>query len=214
MKKISLTESQLTNIIQKVVTKKLSNLNEGSADINQDGVISPEELYEHFDLDGDGVVTMADYAAHVDFHCENPELLQKERETEDYISKMEQDREPFVAFFGVDGMAPMMEQEEDDYDEEDMDEEPNKYPVEDAMFDLDDSDVADIMSTDGPTRRFRGSIYIDELIPETDDVNYDRKLAIKVLENYAKKLPTREYYIGGVGFKQRSLIEPYDNMDF
>jgi len=214
MKKISLTESQLTNIIQKVVTKKLSNLNEGSADINQDGVISPEELYEHFDLDGDGVVTMADYAAHVDFHCENPELLQKERETEDYISKMEQDREPFVAFFGVDGMAPMMEQEEDDYEEEDMDEEPNKYPVEDAMFDLDDSDVADIMSTDGPTRRFRGSIYIDELIPETDDVEYDRKLAIKVLENYAKKLPTREYYIGGAGFKQRSLIEPYDNMDF
>jgi hypothetical protein len=214
MKKISLTESQLTNIIQKVVTKKLSKLNEDSADINQDGVISPEELYEHFDLDGDGVVTMADYAAHVDFHCENPELLQKERETEDYISKMEQDREPFVAFFGVDGMAPMMEQEEDDYEEEDMDEEPNKYPVEDAMFDLDDSDVADIMSTDGPTRRFRGSIYIDELIPETDDVEYDRKLAIKVLENYAKKLPTREYYIGGAGFKQRSLIEPYDNMDF
>ena len=215
MKKISLTESQLTNIIQKVVTKKLSKLNEDSADINQDGVISPEELYEHFDLDGDGVVTMADYAAHVDFHCENPELLQKERETEDYISKMEQDREPFVAFFGVDGMAPMMEQEEDDYEEEeDMDEQPGKYPVEDAMFDLDDSDVADIMSTDGPTRRFRGSIYIDELIPETDDVEYDRKLAIKVLENYAKKLPTREYYIGGAGFKQRSLIEPYDNMDF
>jgi hypothetical protein len=214
MKKISLTESQLTNIIQKVVTKKLSKLNEDSADINQDGVISPEELYEHFDLDGDGVVTMADYAAHVDFHCENPELLQKERETEDYISKMEQDREPFVAFFGVDGMAPMMEQEEDDYEEEDMDEQPGKYPVEDAMFDLDDSDVADIMSTDGPTRRFRGSIYIDELIPETDDVEYDRKLAIKVLENYAKKLPTHEYYIGGAGFKQRSLIEPYDNMDF
>lgn len=26
--------------------------------------------------------------------------------------------------------------------------------------------------------------------------------------------PTREYYIGGAGFKQRSLIEPYDNMDF
>ena len=97
---------------------------------------------------------------------------------------------------------------------EDMDEEPNKYPVDDVMFDLDDSDVADIMSTDGRTRRFRGSIYIDEIIPETDDVEYDRKLAIKVLENYAKKLPTREYYIGGAGFKQRSLIEPYDSMDF
>ena len=209
MKKISLTESQLTKIIEKVVKQKLSRINEESADMNQDGVISPEELYQHFDLDGDGVVTMADYASHIDFHCENPELLQKERESEEYISKMDQDREPFIAFFNVDDMQPMMEQED-----EDMDEQPGKYPVEDPMFDLDDSDVAEIMSADGPMRRFRGSIYIDEMIPETDDVEYDRKLAMKVLENYAKKLPTGESYIGGVGFKQRSMIEPYDNMDF
>ena len=209
MKKISLTESQLTELIEKVVKQKLDQINEDSADINQDGIISPEELYQHFDLDGDGVVTMADYAAHVDFHCENPELLQPSRESDEYVMKMDQDREPFMAFFNVEDMAPMMEQEE-----EDMDEQPGKYPVEDPMFDLDDSDVADIMSTDGPMRRFRGSIYIDEMIPETDDVEYDRKLAMKVLENYAKKLPTGESYVGGVGFKQRSLIEPYDNMDF
>ena len=209
MKKISLTESQLTELIEKVVKQKLGQINEDSADINQDGIISPEELYQHFDLDGDGVVTMADYAAHVDFHCENPELLQPSRESDEYVMKMDQDREPFMAFFNVEDMEPMMEQEE-----EDMDEQPGKYPVEDPMFDLDDSDVADIMSTDGPMRRFRGSIYIDEMIPETDDVEYDRKLAMKVLENYAKKLPTGESYVGGVGFKQRSLIEPYDNMDF
>jgi len=209
MKKISLTESQLTDLIQKVVKQKLGQINEGSADINQDGIISPEELYQHFDLDGDGVVTMADYAAHVDFHCENPELLQPSRESDEYVMKMDQDREPFMAFFNVDDIAPMMEQEE-----EDMDEQPGKYPVEDVMFDLDDSDVADIMSADGPMRRFRGSIYVDGMIPETDDVEYDRKLAIKVLENYAKKLPTAEVYVGGAGFKQKSLIEPYDNMDF
>ena len=209
MKKISLTESQLTDLIQKVVTQKLGQINEDSADINQDGIISPEELYQHFDLDGDGVVTMADYAAHVDFHCENPELLQPSRESDEYVMKMDQDREPFMAFFNVEDMVPMMEQEE-----EDMDEQPGKYPVEDPMFDLDDSDVADIMSTDGPMRRFRGSIYIDGMIPDTDDTEYDRKLAMKVLENYAKKLPTGEFYVGGVGFKQRSLTEPYDNMDF
>jgi len=209
MKKISLTESQLTELIEKVVKQKLGQINEDSADINQDGIISPEELYQHFDLDGDGVVTMADYAAHVDFHCENPELLQPSRESDEYIMKMDQDREPFMAFFNVDDMTPMMEQEE-----EDMDEQPGKYPVEDPMFDLDDSDVADIMSADGPMRRFRGSIYIDGMIPETDDTEYDRKLAMKVLENYAKKLPTGEFYVGGVGFKQRSLTEPYDNMDF
>jgi len=209
MKKISLTESQLTELIEKVVKQKLGQINEDSADINQDGIISPEELYQHFDLDGDGVVTMADYAAHVDFHCENPELLQPSRESDEYVMKMDQDREPFMAFFNVEDMVPMMEQEE-----EDMDEQPGKYPVEDPMFDLDDSDVADIMSTDGPMRRFRGSIYIDGMIPDTDDTEYDRKLAMKVLENYAKKLPTGEFYVGGVGFKQRSLTEPYDNMDF
>jgi hypothetical protein len=209
MKKISLTESQLTELIEKVVKQKLGQINEDSADINQDGIISPEELYQHFDLDGDGVVTMADYAAHVDFHCENPELLQPSRESDEYVMKMDQDREPFMAFFNVEDIEPMMEQEE-----EDMDEQPGKYPVEDPMFDLDDSDVADIMSADGPMRRFRGSIYIDGMIPDTDDVEYDRKLAMKVLENYAKKLPTGESYVGGVGFKQRSLIEPYDNMDF
>jgi len=209
MKKISLTESQLTELIEKVVKQKLGQINEDSADINQDGIISPEELYQHFDLDGDGVVTMADYAAHVDFHCENPELLQPSRESDEYVMKMDQDREPFMAFFNVEDMVPMMEQEE-----EDMDEQPGKYPVEDPMFDLDDSDVADIMSTDGPMRRFRGSIYIDGMIPDTDDTEYDRKLAMKVLENYAKKLPTGESYVGGVGFKQKSLIEPYDNMDF
>jgi len=209
MKKISLTESQLTELIEKVVKQKLGQINEDSADINQDGIISPEELYQHFDLDGDGVVTMADYAAHVDFHCENPELLQPSRESDEYVMKMDQDREPFVAFFNAEDMTPMMEQEE-----EDMDEQPGKYPVEDPMFDLDDSDVADIMSADGPMRRFRGSIYIDGMIPDTDDTEYDRKLAMKVLENYAKKLPTGEFYVGGVGFKQRSLTEPYDNMDF
>ena len=209
MKKITLTEEELLSLVKSIVEQKLGQINEDSADINQDGIISPEELYQHFDLDGDGVVTMADYAAHVDFHCENPELLQPSRESDEYVMKMDQDREPFMAFFNVEDMSPIMEQEE-----EDMDEQPNKYPVEDPMFDLDDSDIADIMSADGPMRRFRGSIYIDEMIPETDDVEYDRKLAMKVLENYAKKLPTGESYVGGVGFKQKSLIEPYDNMDF
>lgn len=81
-------------------------------------------------------------------------------------------------------------------------------------FELDDSDIDEIYDNKGPNRRFRGSIYIDGIVPETDDKEYDRKLALKILENFASKLPTKEYYIGGVGFKQRSLTEPYDNMDF
>jgi hypothetical protein len=184
----------------------VENLAEGSADENNDGVISPDELYRHFDLDGDGVVTMADYAAHVDFHCENPDLLQGARESEEYISKMEQDRGPFVQFFSPSEV--MMEQEEG---EEEM---VNKYPVKDFDFELTDSDMMDIYDHKGPTRRFRGSIYIDDLVPETDDREYDREVAKKMMEFYRKQIKNQESYVGGVGFKQRSLMEPYDNMDF
>ena len=184
----------------------VENLAEGSADENNDGVISPDELYRHFDLDGDGVVTMADYAAHVDFHCENPDLLQGARESEEYVSKMEQDRGPFVQFFSPSEV--MMEQEEG---EEEM---VNKYPVKDFDFELSDSDMMDIYDHKGPTRRFRGSIYIDDLVPETDDREYDREVAKKMMEFYRKQIKNQESYVGGVGFKQRSLMEPYDNMDF
>lgn len=180
-------------------------MSEGSADENNDGIISPEELYKHFDLDNDGVVTMADYAAHVDFHCENPDLLQPSRESDEYISKMEQDRQPFVNFFNMSDMV--MEQEEDE-------EEVIKYPVDDFNFELSDSDIEDIYNHRGPVRRFRGSIYIDGLVPETDDKEYDREVAKRMMEHYRKQIRNQESYVGGVGFKQRSLIEPYDNMDF
>jgi len=194
-------------MIKNVDTKMdIEDLNEGSADENHDGVISPDELHKHFDLDGDGVVTMADYAAHVDFHCENPDLLQDARESEEYISKMEQDRGPFVQFFSPSEV--MMEQEED---EEEM---VNKYPVKDFDFELTDSDMMDIYDHKGPTRRFRGSIYIDDLVPETDDREYDREVAKKMMDFYRKQIKNQESYVGGVGFKQRSLMEPYDNMDF
>jgi hypothetical protein len=96
-------------------------------------------------------------------------------------------------------------------------EQKNKELVQNEIsndFELNDSDIDEIYDNKGPNRRFRGSIYIDGIVPETDDKEYDRKLAIKILENFASKLPTKEYYIGGVGFKQRSLTEPYDNMDF
>jgi hypothetical protein len=96
-------------------------------------------------------------------------------------------------------------------------EQKNKELVQNEIsndFELNDSDIDEIYDNKGSNRRFRGSIYIDGIVPETDDKEYDRKLAIKILENFASKLPTKEYYIGGVGFKQRSLTEPYDNMDF
>ena len=47
-------------------------------DPSGDGMLTPEELYNHFDLDGDGVVTVDDYISHVKWHCEHPDAFEKE----------------------------------------------------------------------------------------------------------------------------------------
>ena len=39
------------------------------------GAWSPDELYQHFDVDQDGEVSMGDYADHVSYHEENPDIL-------------------------------------------------------------------------------------------------------------------------------------------
>lgn len=57
---------------------------DGGPMLQPDGSISPEELYHHFDVDGDGRVDMKDYAEHVDYHCEHPELLEDYLELKDY----------------------------------------------------------------------------------------------------------------------------------
>lgn len=201
-------------ISKEIEDEPLESITEDSADENGDGIISPDELYRHFDLDGDGVVTMADYATHVDFHCENPDLLQGARESEEYLEKMGDDRKEFVNFFdsldgGISFHNNIVSEQLDDDDEEII-----KYPIDDFNFELDDSDIMDIYSHKGPVRKFRGSIYIDDFVPETDDKEYDRAVAKKMMEFYRKQIKNQESYVGGVGFKQRSLLDPYDNMDF
>jgi hypothetical protein len=46
--------------------------------------ISKDELHEHFDLDKDGKVTLDEYSDHIDYHCENPDLLEEKLEEQDY----------------------------------------------------------------------------------------------------------------------------------
>ena len=48
---------------------------DGSPDVNQDGILSPAELHQHLDIQKRGVVDMGDYAAHVMFHAHHPEYL-------------------------------------------------------------------------------------------------------------------------------------------
>lgn len=48
---------------------------DGPEDLDDDGELSACELKHHFDLNGDGVVTPDEYAAHVKWHCRHPEVL-------------------------------------------------------------------------------------------------------------------------------------------
>ena len=107
------------------------------------------------------------------------------------------------------------EEDYDLYDDEEEEDDPNTvatFPVDDPYFELSDSDMVDIDTYNGPKRRFRGSIYIDAMVPETDDVEYDRKVAKEMLDYYRKKLKV-ESYVGGVGFRTANRLDPFD-MDF
>lgn len=44
-------------------------------DPDGDGIISKEDLYNHFDLNNDGQVTTDEYKRHIEFHCKHPESL-------------------------------------------------------------------------------------------------------------------------------------------
>ena len=112
---------------------------------------------------------------------------------------------------------PMMEAIEDDNDFEDFgdDEEDTDYVMEkvkevvDGDGEFDESDIDDIFSYDGNIRQFRGSIYIDGVVPETEDKEFDRKAALKVMEFFANKTNANQY-VGGVGFKRRDITNPFD----
>lgn len=56
--------------------KLLENLNTDSKEQNgENHIFTKDELYKHFDINGDGVVDMQDYASHIAFHQARPELL-------------------------------------------------------------------------------------------------------------------------------------------
>ena len=50
----------------------------------------------------------------------------------------------------------------------------------------------------GEGRRFRASIYVDVFVPETDDLEHDRELAKKEVEEIQENIPNS--YIGGIGY--------------
>jgi hypothetical protein len=203
-KRIILSESDLAKIIQKTITKKL---NEGNFSVEPEVSIIPREKQV--------AKVFGKYSGYLPddllrYIRKNPSLI-VQRLLDIYGDSLIRYVENAVKNKNRQTISKEMNEQselESDFEEE------IKYPVDNFDFKLDDSDIDEIYDDKKPKRRFRGSIYVDGIVPETDDKEYDRKLAIKILENFADKLPTKEYYIGGVGFKQRSFTEPYDNMDF
>ena len=66
----------------------IKNEGKGAADSNNDGKITPSELYYHFDLDGDGEVTPDEYEEHIRFHMENPDILNLGPEEVHYMREL------------------------------------------------------------------------------------------------------------------------------
>ena len=63
-------------------------------------------------------------------------------------------------------------------------------------IELEDSDIDELFSfNEGTRRRFTGLIYYDALIPMTDDIEYDKKIAMGILENERKKMMNGETYL-------------------
>jgi len=116
-----------------------------------------------------------------------------------------------------DSSEPMMEQDmDDDYDDEEEEQDPLMETLKDVVNndgEFSESDIDDINNYGGSKRSFRGSIYLDGMVPETDDKEFDRKVAIKIMEFFASGLNINRY-VGGVGFKQRSITDPFDNENF
>lgn len=115
------------------------------------------------------------------------------------------------------GLALMDEQY--DFDDEDDDYDPRNELIKklksiiDNNEDLDETDIDEIYQDGKPFRRGRGSIYVDIMVPETDDREFDREVAIKMMKYYSNQVKD-ENYVGGVGFKTGNLLNPYDTENF
>jgi len=85
----------------------------------------------------------------------------------------------------------------------------NLKQIIDSDGEFDEIIIDDIESDGKPHRRARGSIYVDLFVPETEDKEFDRKVAMKMMEYFANQIKENNY-IGGVAFKTGDLTNPFD----
>ena len=209
---IKLTRNDLVEQIKKSITK---NLNESDYSTDVDRPTQPRE-FQLKDIFG------PKYSKYIPIDVirnmrKNPaDLFQRLYDVygEKAFDYLEMARDKFgSASTEMDTEEPMMESVEDDNDFDDEGE--TDYVMEkvkevvDSDGEFDESDIDDIFSYEGDIRQFRGSIYIDGVVPETEDKEFDRKAAMKVMEFFANKTNANQY-VGGVGFKRRDITNPFD----
>lgn len=68
------------NLYELPVDAPIDGQSHDDLDPDRDGIVSQEDLYNHFDLDNDGTVTTDEYVDHVQYHAENPETLEHYRD--------------------------------------------------------------------------------------------------------------------------------------
>lgn len=210
---IKLTRQELVEQIRKSITK---NLNESDYSTDIERGTQPRE-FEVKGIFGDK------YSRYIPndvlrYMRKNPALIFQRlfdiygEEAFKYLQKAKDKKGGFPSEMD----EPMMEAvEDDDFEDFDDDEEETDYVMEkikevvDGDGEFDESDIDDIFSYEGDIRQFRGSIYIDGVVPETDDKEFDRKAAMKIMEFFAEKTNANRY-VGGVGFKRRDITKPYD----
>ena len=64
------------NHIEKDSCEQEHDHSDHDLDPDGDGIVSPDDLYSHFDLNKDGQVTTDEYKRHIEFHCKHPESLE------------------------------------------------------------------------------------------------------------------------------------------
>jgi hypothetical protein len=207
-KRVSITRDQLVEHIRKSISK---NLMEGDYSTDVDRPTQPREKQ----IKSSFGPTYSNYLPNdvIRYMRKNPtEFFKKLFKIygEDAYMYLDKAKEQMG-----DSSEPMMEQDMDD-DEEEEEQDPLMEILKDVVNndgEFSESDIDDIDDYSGSKRSFRGSIYLDGMVPETDDKEFDRKVAIKIMEFFASGLNINRY-VGGVGFKQRSMTNPFDNENF
>ena len=70
------SEEECYDHLEMKKTDELEGHSHHDLDPDNDGYVTPEDLYAHFDLNNDNQVTTQDYVDHIKFHCAHPESLE------------------------------------------------------------------------------------------------------------------------------------------